>query len=62
MQIPDRFADVYLNYAAAKIDYANREYGRYNNAVAMYQAAFEEFAAYWKRTHRQKPMGKMRYF
>lgn len=62
MQIPDRFADVYLNYAAAKIDYANREYGGYNNAVAMYQAAFEELAAYWKRTHRQKPMGKMRYF
>ena len=62
MQIPDRFADVYLNYAAAKIDYANREYGGYNNAVAMYQAAFEEFAAYWTRTHRQKPMGKMRYF
>lgn len=62
MNIPDRFADVYLNYAAAKIDYANREYGGYNNAVAMYQAAFDELAAYWKRTHRQKLLGKMRYF
>jgi hypothetical protein len=62
LQIPDHFADVYMTYVSAKIDYANREFGGYNNAVSMYQAAFDELAAYWKRTHKPKTMPKMRYF
>ena len=60
--IPDRFNDVYVNYLSAKVDYNNREFGSYQNCAAMYQASWNDFAAYWRRTHRPKPQPKMRYF
>ena len=60
--VPDRFCDIYVNYLSAKIDYNNREFGSYQNCAAMYQASWNDFAAYWKRTHKPKPLGKMRYF
>lgn len=58
--IPDRFSDVYVNYLASKIDYANREFGGYNNSTAMFNAAWDEFSAAWRRTHKPKPLAGMR--
>ncbi len=51
---PDRFQDVYLCYVAAKIDYRNQETERYNNDVAMFNAAYAAYAAWFRRLHRQK--------
>lgn len=48
---PDVFADIYSGYISAKIDYHLAELDRYNIAVAMYQAAFEDFAAWYRRKH-----------
>lgn len=61
LKIPDRFADVYINYVGAKIDDANREYDGYNNSVIKYESSFQEFAAYWKRTHTPKPLAYMKH-
>lgn len=52
--VPDKFADVYVNYLHSKIDYHNAEYARYNNSVAMFEAAFSTFAAYYRRNHMPK--------
>ncbi len=52
--IPDRFRDVYLYYARAKVDFLNQETERYNNDVAMFDAAYTGYAAWFRRTHRQK--------
>jgi hypothetical protein len=52
--VPDRFADLYLHYLYAKIDFSNAEYSRYNNSVAMYNASYDAYAGYYRRTHMPK--------
>ncbi len=52
--VPLRFADLYTNYLAAKIDYKNGETERYNNSVAMFEASYEAYAAYYRRNHMPK--------
>lgn len=53
--VPLWFADLYTNYLAAKIDYKNGETERYNNSVAMFEASYEAYAAYYRRNHMPKP-------
>jgi hypothetical protein len=55
LTLPQQFNDVYLGYLAAKIDFMNAEYERYNNNVALFQAAFNDCAAWYKRSYNQKP-------
>lgn len=54
LMVPDRYCDLYLNYLFCKIDYMNAEYARYNNEVAMYNAAKDAYASYYRRTHTPK--------
>ncbi len=54
MLVPDRFRDVYLCYVRAKIDFMNQETERYNNDVAMFDAAYQSYAAWFRGKHRQK--------
>lgn len=61
LQIPDRYSDVYIHYLSAQIDQANREFASYNNDVALFEAAWREYAAWHIRTHRQKPTAAFRY-
>lgn len=63
LKVPDQYADVYTSYLLAKIDFVNSDIERYNNAVAMHDAAFREYAAWFRRTHKPKrvhphPCGK----
>ena len=58
--IPSPFDSVYLRWLEAQIHYHNGEYDRYNNAIVMYNTAFEAFAAYYNRTH--KPVSRGRRF
>lgn len=55
--LPDRFSDVYINYISAKIDFQNMETEQYNNDVAMFEAAMEQFKKYYIRTHMPKQRG-----
>lgn len=52
--IPDEFSDVYVSWLAARIDYANGEFSRYNNSAAMFNAQYDDYAAYINRTHMPK--------
>ena len=59
--VPAPFDEVYLRWLEAQIDYANGEYDKYNNAILMYQTAYDGYANYYNRTH--MPVGrKMDYF
>lgn len=54
--VPSAYSDIYIRYLEAQIDYANAEYGKYNNAMAMYNTAYSSFERYYNRTH--MPKGK----
>lgn len=62
LSLPAQFTDIYMMYLYAKIDFNNSEIGRYNNSVAMFEAAFSDFASYYKRTHKPKVLACMRPF
>lgn len=50
------YDDVYIRWLEAQIDYANGEYGKYNNSMAMYNTAYTTFKNHFNRTH--MPVGK----
>ena len=48
------YDELYLRWLEARIDYANGEIERYNNAIAMFQALFDSFANFHRRSHMPK--------
>lgn len=54
--VPHPYDDVYIKWLEAQIDYANGEYGKYNNSITMYNVAYTAFEKYYNRTH--KPVAK----
>ena len=48
--------EVYRYWLEAQIDYANGEYTKYNNSMAMFNTAYSAFERYYNRTH--MPIGK----
>lgn len=49
--IPAPYDDIYLRWLEAQIDYANGEYGKFNNSIAMYNTAYVALTNYYNRTH-----------
>lgn len=47
--------DLYTRYLQARIDIDNAELSRYQVSGPLYNAAYESFAAYWRRNHRPLP-------
>lgn len=59
--VPEPFDELYLRWLESQIDYYNGEYGKYNNAIVMYNAAYEAYQNEYNRTH--MPLGKsIQYF
>lgn len=54
--VPHPYDDVYIRWLEAQIDYANGEYGKYNNSITMYNTAFSAYEKYYNRTN--KPISK----
>lgn len=52
---------LYVHYLASKIDYANAEYGKFNNTNAMFATALADWRNAYNRTHMPK-RGKTIYF
>ena len=52
--VPAPFDEIYLRWLEAQIDYHNGEYDKYNNAILMYQTAYEGFQNHYNRTHMPK--------
>ena len=53
---PHPYDGMYIHWLEAQIDYAGGEYGKYNAAMAMFQAVYEAFEKYYHRSH--KPIAK----
>lgn len=52
--VDDAHKGVYVYYLLAQMDYTNMEIDRYNADVSMYQAAWDDFAAEYRRNHLPK--------
>lgn len=59
--VPPPYDEVYIRWLEAQIDYTNGEYGRYNNSMAMYNAAYSTFSRFYNRTHMPRG-GKIQYY
>ena len=46
--------DLYIKWLETQIDYANGEYGRYNNSMTAFNTAYSTFCNYYNRTHMPK--------
>lgn len=55
--VPAPYDDIYLRWLETQIDYANGEYGKYNNSITMYNAAYSIYANHHNRTHMPKSKG-----
>jgi hypothetical protein len=49
--VPPPYDDIYLKWLEMQMDYTNGEYGKYNNSMAVYNAAYEAYAKYYTRNH-----------
>ena len=56
LAIPDVHKDVYETYLYAKIDYTNNEIDAYNADANMHAAAWDDYAAEYRRAHMPKEM------
>lgn len=58
--VPAPYDEIYLRWMEAQIHYHNAEFDKFNNAIVMYNTAFENFHSYYIRTH--KPVHSCRRF
>ena len=49
--LDDGFADVYVQWLCAMIDFANQETSRYTNDMIMFNARYRDWSAWYNRTH-----------
>ena len=56
--LPAPYDRLYLRWLEAQIDYANGEYGRYNNSIQMFNAEYLAFQSWWNRTHKPVSAGR----
>ena len=54
--VPAPYDEIYLRWLEAQIDYANNEYGKYNNSITLYNTAYASFEKHYNRKH--MPIGK----
>jgi hypothetical protein len=48
---PHPYDNIYILWLEARMDYANGEYGRYNNSITAFNAAYADFQKWYNRTH-----------
>lgn len=48
------YDEIYVYWLESRIDYHNGEYGRYNNTVTTYNAAYSAFERFYNRAHMPK--------
>ena len=58
--VPDPYAEIYIYYLAAKIDWFNGEYTRYNNDMSMFNDAYQAYADEYRKTHESAGINKLR--
>ena len=58
--VPEPYDDIYILWMQAQIDYFNGEYRKYNNAMAMFETAFQNFQDDYRKNH--MPRGRLNRF
>lgn len=56
--VPAPYDEIYLRWLEAQIDYYNSDDDRYNNAIILFNNAYEDFKKYYTRTHMPISAGK----
>lgn len=56
--VPVPYDDIYIRYLEMQIDYANGEYGKYNNSRTMFNDAYSAFEKYYNRENMPLKRGK----
>ena len=59
--MPAPFDMAYIYWLEAQIHYANEDIDMYNSAILMFNTAFSEYKADYKRTHVSKGTGRFRF-
>lgn len=54
--VPAPYDQIYIFWLESQIDYWNKEMGKYNNSIIMYNTAYSDYEKYYNRTH--MPRGK----
>ena len=54
--VPFPYDDVYIRWLEAQIDYANGEYGKYNNTITAFNNAYARFESYYHKNN--KPLSE----
>ena len=49
--IPKPYDEIYIRYLEMQIDYANGEYGKYNNSMILFNNAYSAFERFYNREH-----------
>lgn len=56
--VPAPYDEVYLRWMEAQIDYHNGEYDKYNNAIIMFNTAFEAYQKHYNSAHKPVQCGR----
>ena len=56
--VPAPYDEVYLRWMEAQIDYHNGEYDKYNNAIIMFNTAFEAYQKHYNSAHKPVQRGR----
>ena len=56
--VPAPYDKLYTHYLEMQIDYANNEYGKYNNSTMMYNTAYNAYQLYYNSRHKPKSSGR----
>lgn len=56
--VPAPYDEVYLRWMEAQIDYHNGEYDKYNNAILMFNTAFEAYQKHYNSAHKPVQRGR----
>ena len=56
--VPAPYDEMYFRWMEAQVCYHNGEYDKYNNAIIMFNTAYENYAAYYNRTHTPVSQGR----
>ena len=60
--VPAPYDDIYIKWLEAQIDYANGEYGKYNNTITMYNNTYITYSKAYHREHLPKNTAKFTNF
>ena len=57
--LPERFTDIYIHYLKAKMELHDDELTQYNKEVMVYQSAYNQYAAWYRRNHMPKQKARI---